>query len=247
MTRISILTIVIISLVLAGCNSGKVPPTRNAGYYFKEGENLFERGLFDDAIASWEKVRDSYYSPELNTLAELKIAEAYYLSEQYVEAAASYETFLKNYPDHEKSETVLYYLGMSYFKQVLPANRDQTAAHNSVVTFRNLLKLYPDSSRKEEVSDYIRFCRHRLANHELDVGRFYVRTDKPDAAIGRLEAILTDFPDYRNREQLYYLLGQAYLQKNDKKKAVESFNNLYANYPDSKFGPKAQKSLSKYF
>lgn len=238
---------IISTLILSACSSGQVPPTRSAGYYFKEGEQLFDQGLYEDAVASWEKVRDSYYSPELNILAELKIAEAYYQSEQYVEAAASYETFLKNHPDNERADTVLYYLGMSYFKQVLPVERDQTAAHNSIVTFRNLLKLYPDTKKKDEVSGYIRYCRNQLAYHELSVGRFYVRTKKPDAAIGRLEAIFSDFPDFRNHEQLYFLLGQAYLQKNNKKKAVESFNSLYANYPDSKLVPKAQKTLSKYF
>ena len=246
MTRLIVLLIVT-TLFISACASSKVPPTRNAGHYFKEGERLFEKGLYEDAIASWEKVRDSYYSPELNILAELKIAEAYYQAEQYVEAAAAYETFMKNHPDNEKSDLVLYFLGMSYFKQVLPADRDQTASHNSIVTFRNLLKLHPETAHKDEVNNYILFCRNRLARHELNVGRFYVRTEKPEAAIGRFEAILADYPAFNDYEQLYFLLGQAYLQLNNKEKAVESFNNLYTKYPDSKLVRKAQKSLSKYF
>ncbi|PLX76387.1 MAG: outer membrane protein assembly factor BamD [Desulfuromonas sp.] len=235
------------ALLLSACGTQQLPPTRSAAYYFQEGERLFERELYEDAVASWERVRDSYYSPELNILAELKIAEAYYLAEMYVEAAATYESFLKNHPDSDHGQRVLYYLGMSYYKQVLPANRDQTATHNTIVTFRNLLKLYPETSQKVEVEDYIHFCRNRLAQHEVLVGRFYVRTDKADAAIMRLEAVLADYPDFTTREQLYYLLGEAYLQKEDKTKAVESFNNLYANYPDSKYIKKAKKSLSNYF
>ncbi len=238
--------VVITSLFLVACSS-KVPSTRSAGYYFKEGERLFEKGLYEDAVASFEKVRDSYYSPELNILAELKIAEAYFKSELYIEAAAAYELFLKNHPDNEKSEMVLYYLGMSYFKQVLPADRDQTAAHNSIVTFRNLLKLYPDTQNKQEVEKYIFFCRNRLARHEVLIGRFYVRTEKPQAAIGRLEAIFDNYPEFTDHEQALYLLGQAYLQLNEKEKAVESFNNLHTRYPNSEFVPKAQKTLSKYF
>lgn len=241
-----ILVLVIISsLFLAAC-SPKVPTTRSAGYYFKEGERLFEKGLYEDAVASFEKVRDSYYSPELNILAELKIAEAYYQSELYVEAAAAYELFLKNHPDNEKSELVLYYLGTSYYKQVLPVDRDQTAAHNTIVTFRNLLKLYPETKNKQDVEKHILFCRNRLARHEIVIGRFYVRTEKPQAAIGRLEAVFDEYPEFTDHEQTFYLLGQAYLQLNEKEKAVESFNNLHTRYPNSKFVPKAQKRLSKY-
>lgn len=239
--------LIILTFLLGACSSSKVPPTRSAGYYFKEGERLFEKGLYEDAVASWEKVRDSYYSPELNILAELKIAEAYFRSEQYAEAAAAYELFLKNHPDNEKSESVLYHLGLAYFKQVLPANRDQTAAHNAIVTFRNLLKLYPQTSYRDEVENYLRFCRNRLALHELNVARFYVRTEKPDAAIGRFETILSKYPDFKNREQLYFLMGQAYLQKDNKEKAVEAFNHLYSQYPESELIPKAQKALDKYF
>lgn len=234
-------------LLVWGCGPGKVPQTRSAGYYFKEGEDLFEKGLYEDAVASWEKVRDSYYSPELNILAEMKIAEAYYRSEQYVEAAAAYETFLKNHPDNDNAEQVLFALGMSYYNQVLPANRDQTAAHNAIVTFRNLLKLYPETNYRSDVEEYIRFCRNRLAQHELLVGRFYVRTGEPDAAIGRLEAILTDYPEFTERDRLFYLLGTAYLQKNNKGKAVEAFNTLYDKYPDSEYIEEAQKTLSEHF
>ncbi|PLX98804.1 MAG: outer membrane protein assembly factor BamD [Desulfuromonas sp.] len=243
----NILIIFIAVAFIVGCSSDKNIRTNSPAYYFKEGERLFEKGLYPDAIAAWEKVRDSYYSPELNILAEMKIAEAYYQDEKYVEAAASYESFLKNHPNNQRAETVLYYLGMSYYKQVLPAGLDQTAANNSIITFRNLLKLYPDTPRADEVKGYIAFCRNRLAEHELTIGRFYVRTEEPDAAIGRLEAILTDFPEFEDRADLYYLLGQAYLQKDNKEKAVESFNHLYTQYPDSKLIPKAKKSLEKYF
>ena len=99
-----LIAVFILSLFLLPACSPQtvVPPAKNAGVYFQEGEEFYEKGLYQDAIASWEKVRDSYYSPELNTLAELKIAEAHFLGEEYIEAAVAYEAFLKNHPDHPR-------------------------------------------------------------------------------------------------------------------------------------------------
>ncbi|HKJ29303.1 MAG TPA: outer membrane protein assembly factor BamD, partial [Desulfuromonadales bacterium] len=93
----TIIPLLLLALFLIpACSSKVVPVEKNAAFYFQEGEEFYEKGLYKDAIASWEKVRDSYYSPELNTLAELKIAEAHFLGEEYIEAAVAYEAFLQN-------------------------------------------------------------------------------------------------------------------------------------------------------
>jgi len=45
-------------LLLTACASQPVaPPVNQASVYFQEGEAFFEAGLYEDAIASWEKVR----------------------------------------------------------------------------------------------------------------------------------------------------------------------------------------------
>ena len=76
-------------IVLAACSS-KVPHEKTAAEYFQEGEQYFDDGQYNDAIKSWEKVREIFYSPELNMLAELKIAEAHFLNKDYVDVITSY-------------------------------------------------------------------------------------------------------------------------------------------------------------
>lgn len=230
--------------LLVACSPGSVPPPKTADVYFQEGESFFEQGLYEDAIASWEKVRDTYYSPELNVLAELKIAEAHFRAEHYIEAAAAYEEFLKQHPGHEKTPEVLHQLGMSYFNQMLSADRDQTATRNAVSTFESLRKLYPDDARALAAKSLIDQARGRLAEHELYVGGFYLKYGKPDAAIQRLQRIFSSYPDFPEKDRAYFLLGQAHLQAGQKKEATEAFNTLYREFPNSEFIPKAQKILA---
>lgn len=234
-------------LVLAACAPARIPPPKTAQSYLSEGEAYYEKGLYEEAIASWEKVRESYHSPELNTVAELKIAEAHFNAEHFLEAAAAYEDFLKQHPGHEKAPEVLYQLGMSYYNQILAVDRDQTATRNALITFQNLTKRFPDHPRSEEVRPLIRNTNDKLAAHELYIGDFYLRTGKYQSAIQRLKGLFREYPDYSERDKAYFILGQAYMKSGLKKEAKDAFNALYRDFPKSEYIIPAQKAFEKNF
>lgn len=234
--------------LLAACApSTVVPPAKNAGVYFQEGEDFYERGLYKDAIASWEKVRDSYYSPELNTLAELKIAEAHYLAEEYIEASVAYEAFLQNHPDHPRVPDVLYQLGLSYTHQLLASDQDQSATVYALNAFRTLQERFPEDRRREETQIYIDRMLNLLAASELNIGRYYLRTKYFTASINRFEGLLKKYPNYYERDKVYYYLGQAYLLSGEKEKAVVAFNTLFDDYVGSEFILDAQRFIEKNY
>lgn len=242
MMRFICLMLLVVTL-FTGCTGKAIPPGNRAQFYADEGEKFLQDEKYADAIAAWEKVRDSFHSPELNILAELKISEAYYLNEQYPEATAACELFLKNHPNHPETPTVFFRLGMSYYMQMMPAEKDQTATKNAIVTFRNLLKRYPDFDRADEVKRYIDIARLRMAEHEAKVGRFYLRTNEPVAAQKRFEYLRKNYPDYVASEELYFDIGEAYLELGDRETAVFVFDLLKQHYPDSRYLKKAAKLL----
>ncbi|MDT8442226.1 MAG: outer membrane protein assembly factor BamD [Desulfuromonadales bacterium] len=242
MTKLLSLLLTASLVLLAACASQTVvPPPKQASVYFQEGEEFFERGLYQDAIVSWEKVRDSYYSPELNALAELKIAEAYDLAEQYIEASVAYEQFLQNHPDSPRVAEVLHKLGLAYFKQMRAIDQDQTATLYALNAFRTLKQRYPEYRLREEVDTYLNRCINQLANHELYVGRFYLKNKNYQAAIRRFEGIFVRYPNYLDRDRTYYYLGQAYLKNGQRDQASEAFNTLFREFPVSEYIISAQK------
>lgn len=235
-------------LFLAACAPNIiVPPAKTAGVYFQEGEGFFEKGLYRDAIASWEKVRDSYFSPELNTLAELKIAEAHFLGEEYIEAAVAYEAFLKNHPDHPRVPDVLYQLGLAYTFQMLKTDQDQTSTLYALNAFRTLQENFPEDRRKEEVQIYIDRCLNQLAASELHVGNYYLRTKAYSASVNRIEGLLQKYPNYYERDKAYFFLGQAHLLNGEKEKAVIAFNTLFNDYVGSEYILDAQRFVEKNY
>lgn len=232
-------------LTLSACASVPIE-TRPAAVY-KEGEELYAARRYDDAIAQWKKVRDAYASTELSTSAELRIADAYFDSERYIEAAAAYDEFRKLHPAHEKTAYALYRTGLANYNQITGIDTDQTPEKNAVIHFEEFLKKYPKSEYAADVTDKLESVIMQQLQHEQYVARFYYRTEKYTAAIKRLEEALTTFPKSPLHDETWYLLGAAHIKSGNPEKAKEAFNKLSTDFPGSKFIIDAGKLLEKYY
>jgi outer membrane protein assembly factor BamD len=234
-------------LLTTACASTPTPLAPTAETYLQQGEAALEKGRYNEAIANWEKARDSFYSPELNALAEMKISEAYFLSERYVEAVTGYEDFLKQHPDNPRTADIMYQLGLCYFNQMLTPDRDQTTTLNALSVFTDLQKRFPDTPRLTELTERIAQCRDRLAAHEVAVGNFYLRTKQYQAAINRFKPIFNQYPDFNKKDEVYYYLGHAQLMLGNRQKAADAFNALSRIYPFSEYVLAAQKLVEKHY
>ncbi|MBN1140785.1 MAG: outer membrane protein assembly factor BamD [Deltaproteobacteria bacterium] len=211
--------------------------------HFQRGEQQMEKGNYREAIENWQKVLDAYLSPQLNMLAELKIAEAHFKAKEYPEATATYENFLKRHPEARRTPEVMYKLGLCYFHQRLTPDRDQTATFNALVTFQSLIRMFPDDPQAANAAAKVAELRQELAEHEFYVGRFYLRTKEYPAAIGRFQALFAEFPDFGRKDEAYFLLGQAYFHSANLPKTVETFQQLAKEFPQSPFVAKSRKLL----
>jgi len=218
----------------------KIPPET----LFKEGEKLYAKKKYDDAAEKWRKAKETTTSPLLRTAVELKLADALYYDKKYIEAAAEYENFRKLHPKNSKAPYALYMRGLCNYYQVQKIDIDQTPVKNAVVLFEMFLQEYPDSDMTPKVREILAECKTRQANYEMYVGKFYYRTDKYHAAIGRLEEALQKYPVTPHSDEALFLLGNAYLRTGNSDKAKESLNRLVTEYPKSKFTDNAKKILS---
>ncbi len=88
--------------------------------------------------------------------------------------------------------------------------------------------------------------RHSLSdNAQYWIGESHFALRQYDSAIIDFEKVLT-FPKSNKKADAQFKLGFCYLLKGDKAKAVEEFNRLQANYPDSKLNTRVDKLLAKY-
>lgn len=240
-----ILCIIALSLSACASKSPVQPIEKNALYYFQQGEMAFEEEEYTKAIEHWQRVRESFTSPELTALAELKIADAQLADELYIEAIASYEDYLRQHPSSVRKSDVLLRLGKAHFHQILAHDRDQTATRNALATFEQLKKNFPSKVNPQELDNLILQCRSRLAENESYVGHFYLKIKRYKAAITRLEKLRADYPEFYNMGQVQLYLAQAYYHEGDTETAITLFDNI-AHYNDDELVKKSTKLRGKF-
>ncbi len=233
--------------VIAGCAHTISPGGKSADTLFKEGETYFAQGNYEDAIAQWKRVRDTYQSPEMTALADIKIADAQYADKNYIEAAAAYEDFRKLHPSNERAPYALFRQALSNYSQMGTIDTDQTAVKNAVTLFREFLQKYPKSEYAAEAQDKLDVCRQRQLEYEIYIARFYLRADDYAAAIKRLEGALKAFPGPAGHDETLYYLGLAYLKSGQKERARDTFASLSEKFPTSRFIVDARKAMDKYY
>lgn len=240
-----IFTFIFSSLIFQGCTTPQVH--KPADLLYKEGEQFLQDAKYEDAIAQFKKVKETYQSPELTTKAELNIADAYFLNEDFIEAALAYEDFRKLHPKHPQADFALYRQALSYFNQIHSIDTDQTPVKNAQTTFSSYLTLYPAGEHFAEAQKKYNECTDKQLQYELYVGRFYLRTDAYKSAIARFEESLITFADSPRRDEVLYYLGRAYLEDNQKAKGREIFGRLATEFPGSAYIPDANKAMDKFF
>ena len=245
MLRYLAISLLIISTT--GCATAPEPVSRTPEIMVRDAEGFQSSKRYEDAIAQWQKVKESYASPEMTTLAEIKIADAQFEDGNYIESAASYEEFRKLHPNHEKSAYALYRQALSYYHQITGIDTDQTPVNNAVAFFESFLKLYPNSEHAAEVRDKLEVCRIKQVEHEVYIGRFYYRTEKYSSAIKRLEETLKKYPRSPAHDETLYYLGASYILSGDKAKGRDTFQRLFTEHRTSKYVDEARKFADKHF
>ena len=194
---------------------------------FKEEKYEKARELLNDV-----KARDA----ERNyfTRAQLMIADSYFAEGSYPEAVEEYKAFLEVHTHHERAPYAQYGLARSYLNQVDSVDRGFENVRNANREFQKLLKKYPRNPYRDPALAKLARCRNMLAEYENYVGSFYFKKKAYEAAVGRFEALLADYPGSTVETDTLLKLGSAYRELGDDEKARKTLTRLISQYPSSK-------------
>jgi outer membrane protein assembly factor BamD len=160
-----------------------------------EGMENLKAGRYTMAIDAFQKIKDRFPYSKYAILAELKIADAYFLNEKYIEAQAAYEEFERLHPNNEAVPYVIYQQGMCHFNQMTGFDRDQTPVIKAIQTFARLQQTFPNTPYASMAVARTTEAQNSLAHHEFYVGEFYFKMGEYQAAEGRFVSLIKSYPD----------------------------------------------------
>ena len=186
----------LISCFLFATGCAKHKPEKTADELAAEGLAYFEEKDYREAITSYERLRDWYPFSVHAKDAELKVADAYFLLEEYDQALVAYRTYYQLHPSDPRIPYVLYRIGRCDFDQMVSVDRDQTPAANALESFRRLIDQFPDHEYAVKAEEHIQECLKNLAGKEHYVGKFYFKSKHYKAALHRFQSVVNDYPDF---------------------------------------------------
>lgn len=203
MSFAKLFSIPLLFLAVTGCSTASKNLTTPEGT-LAEGDRLKKTEFFEEARAQYTRIKTEFPQSSLQLEADLRIAETYYLEESYPAAASAYEDFIRTYPGRPEIPKALYQLAMSYYQQ-MPSTpqRDTKATAKAVDVFTRLLVEYPQSEFAKDAQKYVDIARNQLARKIFEVGRFYEKNNKYEAAAKRFEELTSQYPDNELAEEAY--------------------------------------------
>jgi outer membrane protein assembly factor BamD len=193
--------VIVLLFLLTGCSyiqglfGGGEEEAMDAGELMAEGLEEMATGRYNTAVEAFQKVKDRFPYSKYAVTAELKMADALYLQEEYELAYAAYDEFEKLHPKHKDIPYVIYQKGMSNFNQIKSKDREQVHTFKAKEEFERVIKRFPRDEYASKARKNLRECLIYLAEYELFVGHFYYKKGKYKAALGRYTYIINNYPD----------------------------------------------------
>ena len=163
-----------------------------------------ESGAYDKAVKGFDALQSRYPYGRYAQQALLESAYANYKQQEPESALAATERFIKQYPNNVHVDYAYYLKGLINFngdlgllgdfvKQDL-SGRDPKGAREAFESFKELVTRFPDSEYAPDARLRMQYLVNSLAQHEIQVARFYLRRGAYVAAADRAKTVLTDFP-----------------------------------------------------
>ena len=239
---IAFLAVVLLAgVTVTGCKSGRAQREDpllqlSATESLAEGQRLM--GI--EKYAQARKYLTHAFEVEPNSTsgreALLLVADSLYKqggTQNLVQAEAKYRDFLNRFPTSDRAAYVQLQIGNSLAARVERPDRDQSVTRQAVAAFEDLLRLYPTSEYAAEAKQRLADVRVKLGEHEFQVARFYYRYGIPVATANRLNYLLAAYPEFAEKDKVYYYLGLALKRMGKPEEAAQWFEKLRQEFPQS--------------
>lgn len=246
------LTLALLVASLSACagtsRSGVPPGTPDPDrFLYERGKEALDDERWLAARQFFMQVTDTYTQSPYRPDAKLGIGDTHLgegSAESLVMALNEYQEFLSFYPTNPRADYAQYKIGMTHFRQMRTAQRDQTETRAAVRDFETFVARYPNSALLGEVEDRLREGKDRLSESDFNVGLFYYRQRWYPGAIDRLTAVMKENPQYSRRDAVYFYLGESLIRVERQAEALPYFERLIAEFEQSEHLEEAQRRMA---
>ncbi len=233
------LVILAASLSLTGCQN-KDKRKQELAYVERPVEQLYNQAAgeldkrqYDKAILLFNEVERQHPYSEWARKAMVMTAYANYQSRDYDEAISAARSYISLHPGGTEAAYAYYLVALSQFDQIVDVGRDQETTELAKAALVDVMRRFPDSEYSRDAKIKLDMVNDQLAGKEMEIGRWYLRSNQTLAAINRFRTVIDDYDTTSHSPEALHRLVEAYLTLGLHAQALEAGATLGYNYPDS--------------
>ncbi len=246
------------AMAMAAC--GGANPAANVEYAVSAERN-YDKGMKALDASEWlaaskyfQYIRSRAQYSRFAVLAEVRLADAQFGAEAYIEAIEGYRVFAQLHPTHELvvNGYTAFRIGEAYAKQltdeawIFPPSyeKDQGSVEDANEEIAQFLKKYPQSPFVARAKKIVADVSKRLADHEWYVARYYWDRDHPMGTVLRLRRLIEKHAGLGYDEEARWLLGRAYVAVKMPDRARITWTELVQKFPAHRRAADASAALA---
>lgn len=231
-------------IVLSSCSSNRVLEYGTAEEAMKIADEYFNNGKYRKAIPYFQKIVNES-STILMAEAQMKLADSFFLKNDFIDARFEYEEFIRQFSDHPEVSKAFFQIGVCYYELSAAPHYDQEETYSAIDAFSEFLDRFPFDQRKNEAIDYINKCHIKLLEKKFWNGYAYYKISDYPSALMYFQEItrLNNINEIDMKSRFYSAV--MYIVREDIENAEAVAETLFERYPDSKEAEKIGKKIAK--
>jgi len=202
---------------------------------YNEATDSMLNGAYDAASKKFDEVERQHPYSVWATKAQLMSAYCLYQRNRYDESLVALDRFIQLHPGNRDAPYAYYLKALNYYEQIADVGRDQRLTDRALKALEEVVRRFPESVYARDSRIKIDLTRDHLAGKEMEIGRFYERTNQPIAAINRFRTVIEKYQTTTHVPEALHRLTECYLQIGLREEAQTSAAVLGHNFPGSEW------------
>jgi outer membrane protein assembly factor BamD len=258
------LVLILLGFLINSCSFQKVLKSDDPDKKYDYAMKLYNEKDYSRALQLFDQLMGVTRATEKSERIYFYYAYCYLYQKDYTLASYYFKRYCTNFPNSKSAEECAYMGAYCNYLNSPDYTLDQTSTVDAIKDLQLFINMYPKSARLSECNDLIDKLREKLENKDFRIAKLYYRMDDYVAAITSLNNILKEYPDTKRKEEILFLVFKSYhkfaiesvdsKKKERHQKAISSYNDFIAQYPESSFIPeantlkeKSKKELEKFY
>lgn len=247
-TLMRFLYLIIMISSLCSCKSKNIDDELiiPAEQLYNESVLLLNKTKYSKAADGFGQIFLQHPGNPITPQAELMHAYSLFRAAQYDEAADVLDIFIKLHPMNIDIAYAYYLKALSYYMQISNIELDQSRTKLAKISLEDVITRFAGSKYAIDAALKIDLVNDHLAAKEMDIGRYYLHTRNPIAAIPRFQNVIQQYQTTAHTAECLYRLVVSFTSLGLRDEAKKYAAVLGYNYPESNWYKYAYSLMHKH-